>query len=256
MRVLLEPLCDAGGAASGALLLASDPARSGPSRSLLGRILGTAAQELSAPLAPLATFASLARRAADDGDAVRAAVYLDRLQRHTQRVEHLAAEMRELVEVLGDELRLRNEPFDLAQMVRQAVDQAAADAPDHLFEIEAPADVVMIGDGERIARVLAALLSNAVRFSPVGGRVKVDLKLTPRGVDLTVTDRGDGFPDERLADLLDGPCWDREAPRHGLGLGLYLAREVVERHGGVLRAERHPAGGARVRLELPRVCRA
>lgn len=255
LRVILEPLHDAEGRFNGALLVALDAA-AGRARSLLKRLLVAASRELHGPLAPLATFSRLARRAAGRGNAECAQLYLERLDRHVERLQQLVGEMHDLIETFHGDLELRPRPFDLAALIRAAVDRAALRSHDHRFEITAPAEAVVVADEERLGRVLDALLSNAVRFSPAGSRVQVAVDIAPRQVVLTLDDGGHGIPADRLADLFDGPGWDEEPPRGGLGLGLYLAREVVERHGGSIRAEPLDDHGTRMVLTLPRLLRA
>ena len=252
LRVVLEPLSGSNGSPQGGLLLI--PGSAGRARSLFSRVLAATARELQASLGPLQWFSRLARRAAEAADPARAELYLERIERHERRIEYVVDELHDLVETLAGEIPLKLTPFDMVALVRRRVDEAAG-SREHLFEIVAPAEAVVVADQARVGRVLVAMLSNAVRFSPTGGRIRVELMLGRACVTLAVTDPGAGIPEGRLAELFDGPCWDQEAPTGGLGLALYLARETIERHGGTIVAERAAEGGARVTLTLPRVCR-
>src|SRR5439155_14771568 len=108
------------GKAAGALLAAPLSAHAGRTRSLFARVLGAAAREIQAPLTALNSFARLAHRAAAAGDSPRTELYLDRLGRHARRLDHVAGELRDLVEVFSAEIALRPEPFDLVDLIREA----------------------------------------------------------------------------------------------------------------------------------------
>jgi signal transduction histidine kinase len=103
-------------------------------------------------------------------------------------------------------------------------------------------------------QVLWNLLFNAVKFTPPGGRVQVGIGTAENAVELTVSDSGDGIPADALPHLFQG-FRRREGPAHrqaGLGLGLKLVRELVELHGGTVRAESAGEGhGATFRITLP-----
>ena len=97
------------------------------------------------------------------------------------------------------------------------------------------------------------LLSNAMKFTPAGGRVRVEVRVKRQQVLLSVTDTGSGIPEQQLAALFDG-CFRPAGLRaaiHGLGLGLPLCRRVAEAHGGTLLAESHVGTGSRFTLCLP-----
>lgn len=111
------------------------------------------------------------------------------------------------------------------------------------------------GDAARVGQVLSNLVGNGIRHASRGGEVKV--RAEPAGPDVlvTVSDTGDGIAPERLEHLFDR-FWqaDREdgRPRDGAGLGLWIARGIVEAHGGRIRAESEPGAGTRFYFTLPR----
>lgn len=108
-------------------------------------------------------------------------------------------------------------------------------------------------DAERVHQVFANLVSNALRFTPTGGTVTV--RSAPRGgfFDFEVTDTGPGIAPEVLPRLFERFQRSARADGGGMGLGLYIARGIVEAHGGALRAENVPGLGARFTFSLPRV---
>ena len=104
-----------------------------------------------------------------------------------------------------------------------------------------------------VEQMLYHLLSNALKFTPAGGAVTVELKKSGETLRLTVSDTGCGIPPERMAHLFDGcfqPGHPSPAP-YGLGLGLPLCRAVAEKHGGSITVESAPGKGSRFMVSLP-----
>ena len=103
------------------------------------------------------------------------------------------------------------------------------------------------------SQTLSHLLSNALKFTPAGGTVTVELKKSGETLRLTVSDTGCGIPPERMAHLFDGcfqPGHPTPAP-YGLGLGLPLCRAIAEKHGGSITVESAPGKGSRFMVTLP-----
>ncbi len=112
---------------------------------------------------------------------------------------------------------------------------------------------IVLADPHRLQQVLWNLLSNAVKFTPAGGRVTVSVSSDPRCVQVVVADTGQGIDPARLLAIFEPFQTSRAGNAEGLGLGLSIARHIVEAHGGTLRAESAGIGaGARFVMRLPR----
>ena len=139
----------------------------------------------------------------------------------------------------------------------RAVAEARGRSERHAIALAAPSFLAASDDPLRSEQVLANLLDNAIRYSPGGGPIEVALsRPAPEWVELTVRDRGVGIPPEAR-----GRIFERFYQAHangtggsqgGLGLGLYICRQIAELHGGAIRAEFPPDGGTRVVVRLPR----
>lgn len=108
-------------------------------------------------------------------------------------------------------------------------------------------------DPQQLEQLLFHLLSNALKFTPGGGTITVELRAQSGRVLLSVADTGRGISPERLATLFDGriPAERRDPAPCGMGLGLFLCRRIAERHGGTLMAESQVGRGSRFTLSLP-----
>ena len=219
----------------------------------LRRFLADASHELRTPLASIRGYAELFRMGAvsDEGEARRA----------MSRIEQEAARMGVLVEDLLllarlDEVRdTGREPVDLAEVAADAAADARATAPDREIALHlADAGTVVAGDEDRLRQVVGNLVRNALVHTPDGTPVELAVEAVGGRVRLTVADRGPGLP------VLDGRVtferfWRAEPGRGrgaaGAGLGLAIVDGIIAAHGGEVRAETRPDGGAIFAVELP-----
>ena len=155
----------------------------------------------------------------------------------------------------GANLRLEKKPVALADVVADVVDGFQPIAPLHTFSVDVPDEVTVLGDRKALAQAVDQLVDNAVKYSPAGGAVIVRAQGMSRRVQLTVEDEGVGLPSDfsRIFEpLTQGEEVDRRVhDEGGVGVGLYIARAMVEAMGGSVRAERRtPAPGARLVVTL------
>jgi signal transduction histidine kinase len=154
---------------------------------------------------------------------------------------------------------LSYKPVDLLPVVAEVVERFELRGSQGLrFELEPPpAPLEGVWDAARLEQVITNLLSNAVRYSPQGGTVRLSFHPSPEQVELQVRDEGIGIPAESLEQLFQpfGRASNATSRNFGgLGLGLFICREIVERHGGTIWAESPGAQkGSCFHVLLPRV---
>jgi two-component system, OmpR family, sensor histidine kinase BaeS len=177
------------------------------------------------------------------------------IMEETQVLARLVDDLRTLAMAEAGALHLQREPTDLVQLVRDtaAAFQSEADESGEKIEVTAePAELVLEIDAARIHQVLSNLLSNALRYSPRGSRVSVALAeaQAPSRVNVSVQDQGPGVAEGDLPHIFDR--FYKSADSHGMGLGLSIAKYIVEAHGGSLQAESGTGHGTRISFSLPR----
>jgi signal transduction histidine kinase len=179
---------------------------------------------------------------------------MERIQRYAARMNRLIGDLVDVVSIDAGKLAVHKAPCDAAALLVEAVDAFAAAAADAGIALELEvADAAMDADcdHDRVLQVLANLISNALKFTPRGGRVVVRGERAADAIRLTVTDDGHGIPAHLLEHVFErfGQADDRD--RRGLGLGLYISRSIVEAHGGRIWAESEPGEGSRLFVTLP-----
>jgi signal transduction histidine kinase len=224
-------------------------------------LIAGASHDLRTPLAGLrAMLEALADGMVSDPETT--ARYLAQSQAEIGRMSRLIDDLFELAS-LDAGLEIAGEPGSLSDLISDSLAAFAARAEARGVSLEgsvAPgADPVWMAAG-KIDRVLANLLDNALRHTPRGGCVRVDAAPQDGMVLVAVADTGEGIPPEDLPQLFDDFFrGDRSRARavggehdDGAGLGLAIARRLVEAHGGAIWAESAPGGGTTVRFTLPR----
>ncbi|GAC1554150.1 MAG: ATP-binding protein [Herpetosiphon sp.] len=221
--------------------------------------LAIAAHELRSPLAAIKGYSDLlvrrelARPEATERD-IRGSGMLSR------QVDHLVMLIDNLLDMSridAGRLQLNLQPTDLMALVDACVDRLRTSDERHEWEVAGPAMLIITADATRIQQVITNLLVNAGRYSPPQTRVVTEVSIAPdenRGpwVVLTVRDEGPGVPFEDQERIFER--YFRSSTTQatsGLGLGLYLSREIVVRHGGQLRVESVPGLGATFIVEMP-----
>jgi CheY-like chemotaxis protein len=217
--------------------------------------LATLAHELRNPLAPI----RYATRLLEPGTPPEmAAGALRMIDRQLAQMAHLLDDLLDVSRVTRGRLELRRESLDLIAVARQAVEAArpAADAVRHTLTLTTPSDAVaVLGDATRLAQVLGNVLGNAVKYMSPGGRIDVTVEHDAAVARIKVRDGGLGFTAEQLSRAFDlFARIDRGGVQTGLGIGLALARQLTELHGGELTAASDgPGRGSTFTLALPRL---
>jgi PAS domain S-box-containing protein len=225
------------------------------------QFLAVLAHELRNPLAPLRNGLYILRQRGHDPAAVdHVRAMMDR------QVQHLTRMVDDLLDVSRlsrGKVTLQKERLDLGQVLRQSVDdhRGLAEAADLSLCLEMPdAPVWVEGDATRLTQVFYNLLENAVKFTPPGGGVTVGLAAGDRQAVVRLRDTGSGINPEILSHLFEPFVQgDRtlDRSRGGLGLGLALARGLIDLHGGSITATSLGAGrGAEFTVRLPRQAQA
>jgi signal transduction histidine kinase len=171
----------------------------------------------------------------------------------TERLGRLVEQLLDLSRLESGGLALDPVPFQVRELLEQATRECElGDRPVRLKVCVQPGDLRATGDPERMHQVVANLLDNAVRHSPPDGRVWLSAHAEGRRTRIEVADEGPGIaPDE--AERVFERFYRADAARNGsgAGLGLAIARWIVDAHGGAIRAESREPGGCRMVVELP-----
>jgi signal transduction histidine kinase len=215
------------------------------------RLVADASHELRSPLAAMR--AELDVTLAHDHLDGAARTALQRTRDDAVDLSRLVENLLTLARVDEDRLELLVAPHDIGELAERAARAQRAAASRRGVAIEVTGDgVVGRIDGERVTQVLANLLDNAVRHSPAGGRVRLDVSARDGETHIAVSDDGPGIPPAERARAFERfSRQDPARPRGGAGLGLAICREIVRAHRGRISIDDRPPPGTTVRVVLP-----
>jgi signal transduction histidine kinase len=215
--------------------------------------IGMIAHDLGQPLTAIKGFAQLLGRPTLSDDA-RQRARLNLLEQ-TQRLIRLVRDLSDAALLATGSFQIAPADGDLVQLLASQVELARMTAPERAIELDAPTEPIPVyADRDRLGQVISNLLSNALKYAPTGP-VHAAVQIDAASAVLTIRDHGPGIPPDRLADIFGAyvrlGAAGRDAPS-GSGLGLYIAKGIVEAHGGRIWAEcPGPNRGATFNVALP-----
>ncbi|MBI2893128.1 MAG: HAMP domain-containing histidine kinase, partial [Deltaproteobacteria bacterium] len=214
--------------------------------------ISVASHELRTPLTPLLlSLQTLSRKLAKAGAAPGE---VDTAIRQTERLVRLVDDLLDASRLAGGRISLAAQRFDVVGLACEVIERHRSEAVRAGCELRlsAPPSLVIEADRGRVDQVFSNLLSNALKFG-AGKSVEVAVEDRPDAARLTVADRGIGIPPEDLERIfLPFERAVSEMRYGGIGVGLFIARQLVEMHGGTIRAQSGPGAGATFTVDLPR----
>ncbi|MFJ9772130.1 ATP-binding protein [Kitasatospora sp. NPDC101157] len=230
-------------------------------------LIATVAHELRSPLTSVKGFTATLLAKWERFTDGQKRLMLETVDADADRVTRLITELLDISRIDAGRLELRKQVVDLAAAVRRHVERKVATGiPEERFDIRITEPLTVLwADPDKVDQVLANLLENAVRHgegtvtievapakevveAPVWERSGTPSRIV-EGTAVTVSDEGSGIPEESMPRVFTR-FW-RGSKRGGTGLGLYIVKGIVEAHGGSIRVDRAPGGGARFRFILP-----
>ncbi len=210
--------------------------------------------EIRTPLTAILSYADLLQRP-DITDAMRAQ-FVTIIQQETQRVNALATQFLDLARLESGRIRMAQHRLCIGEIMNAAANTIRPTVANNRQNlcVEFPADLpCTVGDDQRIHQVLLNLLSNAAKYSDPGDTITLAAKVTDLEVLISVTDTGPGIPEDQLPKLFHKfsrlPGKERQVT--GTGLGLVIARQIVEAHNGKIWAESEVGKGTTFYFSLP-----
>jgi signal transduction histidine kinase len=181
---------------------------------------------------------------------------LTRIRESGERIHALVCNFLDLSRIEAGRLRLDMRPFDLRAMLNNTMEQHGASARRKGLSLKLAGEALneVVADELQLERVITNLLANAIKYTPSGGSITVSTGHREGRISVAVQDTGRGIPPDELPHLFEKYRRVREAKRtEGTGLGLFIAKTIVEAHGGDIRVESAPGAGSTFTLLLPAV---
>jgi PAS domain S-box-containing protein len=227
------------------------------------QLLSTVSHELRTPLASIKGFATTLLRQDVQWEEATQREFLRIIEEESNRLEELIDNLLDMSQMEAGALRVQREPLQLRRLVRESVELAQRRTETHWFVMDLPAELPRVwADPRRIRQVLNNLLENAIKYAPNGGQITVTCEVVSppdtfangERVIVSIADQGQGIPPEFLDRVFDRFFQvDGASTRKmgGSGLGLSIAKGIIEAHGGTIWAESNAGQGSVFRFSLP-----
>lgn len=218
-------------------------------------IAAMAAHDLRTPLQVIMTGADVLENVIRERGEVSA--ILETIRRSTEKIAALADDL--LLAYSGDigKLEISLRPVELSSLVRHNTEANRGLAMQKRIALQftcGAAVPAVLGDPLRLEQVLDNLVTNAIKFSPAGSTIAIDVSAAGSDAIVTIQDQGGGLTAEQVDALLRGtarPAQHGPRAQRGYGLGVTIARTIVEKHHGTIEAESQPGQGLKFRIRLP-----
>lgn len=222
-------------------------------RRSLERLMAAAGHELKTPAAAIHNYIQLVDRQLEAGNSREAGTYATRALAQTRRLGQLIERLFDISRIESGQLDLLIEVVDLVGIVREAVQVAEVMAGAPPIRFRAAARPVQVrADAVRLGQVFLNLLVNAIEHAPRSATIDVAIRRAANHAEVEVRDRGDGIPADSLPSLFQAYARLGQADRPaGLGLGLYMAREIMSAHGGQIEVSSREGEGTVVTVRVP-----
>ena len=217
--------------------------------------LSVAAHELKTPVTSLRGYAQLLLRQLSRGNEIspgRLRSALASIDRQTWRLSALISQLLDTSRIHSGELTIQTSSTDVVELIGDLVEHARALSETHDIRIDVAGPLIADIDSLRIEQVLMNLLENAIKYSS-DGEIQVVAGTTPNGwLQISVEDTGPGIPDNQRERIFERFYQiDNDGNAGGMGLGLYISRQIVTLHGGTIEVQTQDTGGTRFVVRLP-----
>jgi signal transduction histidine kinase len=256
VSLTVSPVLDRSGQVVGASSIARDITQQKELEQLKDEFVGTVSHELRTPLTAIKGFLELVA----DGEAgpltKSQQEFLDIATRNTDRLGSLIDDLLDVNRIESHGLEIRSEPTSVSEVLQDVVTTFGpmAEAKGLTFQAELPELPMITGDGPRLLQVFSNLLSNAIKYT-LKGKIGVRAKAGVRTVEIEVYDTGIGLTSAEQTQLFTR-FFRGKSPTvlesGGTGLGLVIAKAIVEKHGGTIQVHSAPERGTRFVVSLPR----
>lgn len=252
----VSPIKDSAGKIIGASKIARDITFEKLAQSILkernkrkDEFIAMASHELKTPLTSMSGYLQLLEIKVSDEDKV----FVKRIIRQQERLNNLFNDLFDISKIQAGKLKFSFENFDMTQLISEVIDSFRNANPNFHFLVDLQENLMIEGDNIRLEQVITNLLANAVKYSPNGGNIEVHAKIHAEELIFSIQDQGLGIASEHLREIFNRfyRAEQMDGKIAGLGLGLYISKEIIERHGGRIWAESTLGKGSKFTVILP-----
>ena len=219
--------------------------------------IGIASHELKTPLTSIKAYGQVLQKSFESEGNSKSVQMLKRMNEQITKLTTLVSDMLDVTKIESGKLVINADTFEFNELVRETVQDLQLTTNKHKIELELGKDIIIHCDRERIGQVITNFITNAIKYSPESDRIIVRTTSDKQCITFSVQDFGIGIPENQLQSIFEQffRVQGKELKTiPGLGLGLYIASEIVRRQGGKIWVESESGKGSTFYFSLPRRC--
>lgn len=217
--------------------------------------ISIASHELKTPVTSIKAYAQLLKRMFEEDREPEKAELLRKMDMQVDRLMKLIRTLLDNTKIFEGQMPLDLAEFDLNVLITERLEDLKYLSGQHELRFSPSDRIAITADRERIGEVITNLVSNAIKYSPYGGEVRLECAIVPEGVKVTVADEGIGIPEElqkKVFSRFFRGSYSKNLTIPGLGLGLYIVAGIIHRHHGSIDVKSEPGKGSVFYFILPR----
>jgi signal transduction histidine kinase len=250
----ISPVKDSTGRIIGAAKIARDVTERRAFERRKDEFISMASHELKTPVTSIKGFTQLLHRRFQQRDDEESLRFLARMDAQLNKLTKLISDLLDISKMQTGQLEYRTEPFDLGALAQEIVENVQGTTQTHRLMLESPAHVPVFGDRDRIGQVLINLLTNAIKYSAQADKVLIRIAVDGENALVSVQDFGIGIAEAYQKKVFERFYQVNEPDMNtypGLGIGLYIASEIIKRHHGHIWVESQKGKGSTFSFCLP-----
>jgi PAS domain S-box-containing protein len=216
--------------------------------------ISIASHELKTPVTSLKGFTQILQMKFQKENNEFAADLLSKMDKQVDKLTKLIVELLDATKIENGQLQFSKEDFDGNDLINEIVEEMQRSSISHKIKVELCDTKIITGDRERIGQVITNLISNAIKYSPEASEILISCVNKNNKIKICVQDQGIGIPASKLDHIFDRffrVIGDNRETYPGLGLGLFISKEIIKRHNGKIYAESAEGKGSIFCIELP-----
>jgi PAS domain S-box-containing protein len=250
----ISPVKDSAGIIIGAAKIARDITERRELERRKDEFISVASHELKTPITILKGFTQVLLRKLERQGMQGADPMLTKMEAQINRLTRLIDELLDVSKIQAGRLDYDEEPVDLAALLQETVEILQPTTLTHTLIVGETTQAMVMGDKDRLGQVLTNLMNNAIKYSPQANQVDLAITTSNKTVTLRIRDYGVGIPKAHQRHIFERFYRGRDSQNKafpGLGMGLYIAHEIVKRHGGEITVESEEGKGSTFVVSLP-----
>jgi len=216
------------------------------------QFIGVASHELKTPLTSVKAYAQLVDHALSADEYEGAKIFIKKTYLYIGRMEQLIKDLLDVSRIQAGKMSYHMSEFEFTEFAREAINDIKQLNPGYNIQLRYSAPVTAYGDKQRIEQVFDNLVSNAIKYSKNEKDIEVSVLKEYKSLHVIVKDKGPGIPKENVGRIFDRFYRvNEDTPVSGLGLGLFIVKEIITRHDGEIWVESEPGKGTAIHFTLP-----